>query len=650
MPSKSFPLLLLPSEIVILTSHFWRDHRLGLPTTALNRSLVALLNEPTAIAHRALQDSMFDSALIKECLRESPSLSVVRAILGLRKGTQPSLPFIESLCSRGDGSLSTIQLLIDEVGTDFLQNDCESVITAAASSGSLPLVKLLVENGGSFTPDCSATVMDGACKGGNLEVVRYLWDKGAQLDENTENDPVSTAIEGGHADILSFLLDRGVLETDDAKEWAISEAIDWDQIECIKVLVSSCDRLDDLATYLYTALRTDSLHVVNCFLDNGFPITNTLLDFATSVDATKELVRRGVDPKHQDSKVLQRAVEENNLHFVRYVLEQGVSVNNNDGKAVHAACTKGYLNILQVLLDSNEPLNETSKEGLLETAARAAQPEVVTHLLSRGIAGSTTQLSSALIAAVNTPVGRNIGKISGNVPATVKVLLNAGADVHVAGVSEAFVECCSMEWSFDGQSDLVSILLAAGVDCTTEGGKALVGACRILDDAIAEDMVLRFKAAGKLSQELVTDCIAVCAKSDRWSLFEYFVSVAGDQHHGAALRVACEANKLGCVRNLLAQGSVPSLERDSMLKLAAEHDRKEMVIVLAEGGASITGPPGSAALRAAAEYGNLDVMVELLKRGATMAPKWFDGPIRTARNHNRPDVAAFFLDTQQKGR
>ncbi len=92
----------------------------------------------------------------------------------------------------------------DENGSPFLLSCC--------SSGSLPLLNLLLDHGASLSSENITTLCSVAAAHGHLPLLEFLLNKASDLDVKTACNFTSlfNACEFGKEDILAFLLDRGV--------------------------------------------------------------------------------------------------------------------------------------------------------------------------------------------------------------------------------------------------------------------------------------------------------------------------------------------------------------------------------------------------------------------------------------------------------
>jgi len=84
-----------------------------------------------------------------------------------------------------------------------------SAVSFAAQSGSLELVKLLVEHGAELNPEWFTSPLMPAAENGHLDTVKYLVGKGAQLENPYGQRAVWLAAQQGHDAVVAWLLSKG---------------------------------------------------------------------------------------------------------------------------------------------------------------------------------------------------------------------------------------------------------------------------------------------------------------------------------------------------------------------------------------------------------------------------------------------------------
>lgn len=107
----------------------------------------------------------------------------------------------------------------------------------AAEGGDVPMVKLLLQAGATYTSKSSTShvysVLEAACSAGHLPVVMALVESGADI--NTEHryasSPMISAAEEGHSDVVMYLIDRWAVYQLPSGHHAVGTAMDMGHFE-----------------------------------------------------------------------------------------------------------------------------------------------------------------------------------------------------------------------------------------------------------------------------------------------------------------------------------------------------------------------------------------------------------------------------------
>ena len=184
-----------------------------------------------------------------------------------------------------------------------------------------------------------------------------------------------------------------------------------------------------------------------------------------------------------DFTALMWAVSEGHADTVQALLDAGTDVNdkNKDGRtALMEAASRGHLKPVQVLLDAGAKVDDRNKRGrtALMEAASQGHPATVEVLLARGADVDAKEKSAAaMLQAVKKGFRFLAGRGSRSndnsnrtalmmaawrgYPATVRVLLKAGADV---GAKAKEGETAVMLAAREGHAEIVQALIKAGAD------------------------------------------------------------------------------------------------------------------------------------------------------------------------------------------
>ncbi len=167
-------------------------------------------------------------------------------------------------------------------------------------------------------------------------------------------------------------------------------------------------------------------------------------------------------PKYSDAAIVQAAMDGKKT-VIQQAIKDGnaiTAVNFEGFSPMHTAAFGGQLEIVKLLLDSGMKLDQRS-EGkqmtALHTAAYNGHTNVVKFLLDNDIEVDQRdgEGKSALIHAASGPFAE-----------TVKVLLDAGADVNLADQTEGFTAL--MTAAAEGQLEVVKLLMERGADPTMQ--------------------------------------------------------------------------------------------------------------------------------------------------------------------------------------
>ena len=372
--------------------------------------------------------------------------------------------------------------------------DSEMPLHAAAASGHIPMVKLLLQYGANVNRMRNdRTPLDVAIEKKRLPMIKFLLKAGANVNAKGLLTPLVRAVDGGRTDIVRALLDAGAkVNTVTSSGTALCEAAENGDIPSFELLLEAgadANKTGSLYTILGAAAAGGYPHMIKYILDSVAekPTQKELcgaLWYAACrgrTDAVKFLVEQGADVNVQPRWIcgysrykktaLEVAAYRGYFATVEMLLKLGA---NAQGAALsNAIKNKCSLEIVARMLESGAGPNDTY---VYETLARSIQYKhvdegIVKFLLEKGLDVNKSScervVQLTLLTAAVRSRQRNL----------VKLLLAAGANVNATsavGLSRK-IRTPLMLAAESGWTEIVPILLEAGADVNipVEGRTAL---------------------------------------------------------------------------------------------------------------------------------------------------------------------------------
>jgi ankyrin repeat protein len=281
-------------------------------------------------------------------------------------------------CASGD--ISSLQLLLDGGVSVETRNDKGTpILVFSATKGHAKVLELLLERGADVHVQSSngGTALHAAALSGVLSNAELLLRNGALVDAATLSgaSPLVVAISSGHVPMAKFLVQAGA-----DVNWKVMKA--------------------DGLSVLSVAVQTDLPEMVEFLLERGARVNdknfeNTApIHFCRSVQVAQMLLRcPGVEKDAVDVAgwtPLRMAVSENLLEVVKFFLNLGVltdaRANEDQSTPLHYACSQGFVEVAQTLVEHGADKNATSAKGFtpLTYAAQGGHVQVAVMLLKHG--------------------------------------------------------------------------------------------------------------------------------------------------------------------------------------------------------------------------------------------------------------------------
>ncbi|KAL3478442.1 ankyrin repeat-containing domain protein [Aspergillus californicus] len=515
-------------------------------------------------------------------------------------------------CSKGFGSplymacneglLVIVQQLLErQADPNLVGGKKITALNAAAGSGKLDVVKILLEHGAELNPAMdyqNGNALWIACFYGHKEIAEYLLQKRCDWDKLDSEGrlPIEIAAKEGHADVTLLLLEND--QRPESHKKSLLSATKANKAEVVRVLVTHCPTIPHDEAF-YEAASSENTDIV------------------------KILTAAGVEPRVLE-RSLYNAVDYQHEGMVRLLLDMGIDPNAKGeeyGNALQASAYDGTTNILQMLLDKAADTNRVYPNSGYGTALQAAcykgNIENVKILLDRG-----AQANPDVSGEYGTPLAAAC--IQGNTE-IMKLLLEHGADPNIKGGKYGFAIVAATD---GGNEEILRLLLSYGADVNVKspsGDTPLTKAAMELPMSCLELLIEHGAWLHAQDGDNDTALTNAAAAGDADSV-RYLLEKGLDVQHigkwgGALCRAIDEGKSLECVKILLEYQVDVNQKGGRLhtpLQAAAYNEDIESVQLLLNDGADVnlTGGKYHTALQAAAAADNLDLVRLLLEHGA----------------------------------
>lgn len=249
------------------------------------------------------------------------------------------------------------------------------VLEEAAKSGSLDMVKFIIDNGYELNDDNIRKALASACEKDQIKVVKYLLDKGIDVNKEYNGSPMLYYCKS--LDSIKLLVEYGAKVNDEKSDWILLN--DTDNIDILKYLIEKGANVNSMpftigskaqaikgSSVLMDAIWNGNLDKVKLLVENGADLeykyekmNNDTAIIHAAEDLSKcvleYLIQHNANINYQNTNgetALMRAVSKNNLDSVRILLDNkaDTSLKDNDGHtALDIAKANKYSDIADLL-------------------------------------------------------------------------------------------------------------------------------------------------------------------------------------------------------------------------------------------------------------------------------------------------------------
>ena len=481
----------------------------------------------------------------------------------------------------------------------------------AAQEGHLDIVKYLIENGADIKVKGKSnfTAFMAAASAGQMDVVKFLVDIGADISVKSTSGWTALfyVAQDGNNELLKFLIDKGIDVNAISKNGynALMAAADYGQNETVKILIDKGVNISLKDTDGYDALlgavEKGHLETVKLLIENGASLkTKTISNFTP----------------------LMTAANTGKTQVVKYLLSLGVEIDetNNGWTALFYAATKGYLDTVQLLVNSGANLNHRSPKGrnlIIETAYKG-HTAVVEYLLRKKMSPNSIDYEGV------TPL--IFASQSGHLE-MAKLLWRYGAAMDYA---DAYGYDSMLAAINSGNIELIKYLISKGVSMYNErknGYTPLTWACQkgklTVVQFFNENQIPLNTVPKNEFNALMAACSGGSLETVKY-LVEHGLKVNYQRTDGyTPLLFACEKGYLDIVSYLISKGADSSLKYKTgynVITASVNGGNIELLKYFVNRGESlkIRLANGYTPLHYACSKGYLDIVKYLLTKGASL--------------------------------
>lgn len=248
-----------------------------------------------------------------------------------------------------------IESIFKEINEDdkneLIHNVCvghEPMLCYLASQKNLEAIKFLIKHGAKVNNKSNIKIrpLYNAAYSGSLDIVKYLVENNAEINYNTKFVPLNIAAAMGFIDIVEFLIQQNadVNKTEAFRTTPLHKAAQNGHVEVVKLLLDNKAKIDAKSVYQEP---TDGSHYA-C----------TPLYLAVDKGYQGECSCHPKEEFHAP----------NNINVVRLLLDRNANINEKcilglDQTPLHHAAVHGCDDIIELLIERGADRNAKNKEG-----------------------------------------------------------------------------------------------------------------------------------------------------------------------------------------------------------------------------------------------------------------------------------------------
>ncbi|KAL3865979.1 hypothetical protein ACJMK2_043321 [Sinanodonta woodiana] len=388
-------------------------------------SLKDIDDEFVAIHHSAFEDSNFLDFFFKKL--DEAGIEELKELIVRRRGVAwgfTKTSFLKEALEQNTPKTEFVRRILEKKLLDqvdnkrWVQEQKQSMFSAACRRGLFPLYKLLIKEGVAITSDAffKATIA------GNREIIEDLFRKTNIYQERTIYDKcLALASQGGFLDLVKLFIIKGAnidSESPPNKETPLHQAIIHKHEDVALFLIAKGADVNKIPTRkihnscLHVACQLGQARVVDALLETNLQIDLknkngvTPLHFALmykNVEIAKRLIEKGCDINlssgRLDKTPLHISSEMGSKTIAEILIEKGADPMAKDRKGhspMHYASMNGKKDIVVLLMEQNADQSEArtlkrrhkkEMKGLnpIHYAARRGRVDVLMSLIQSGV-------------------------------------------------------------------------------------------------------------------------------------------------------------------------------------------------------------------------------------------------------------------------